>query len=177
MGYGMNILISIDQLGNTLSGGNPDSTISARVGYFSKHPEKTQLKLYWKSLEKLINFSFKPLDGPNHCHQAYDKEGGKAYVKSGQDWMRFILSFIIIASCLGIIIPLVYPITFIFQIKPKPDKINVILKSRLIASRRELISVANLIERNDIKDNHNLALTHSVLDVAIEVKNKIENLV
>lgn len=173
----MNLLISIDQLGNAFSGGNPDSTISARVGYFSAHPEETNLKLYWKSLERLIDFSFKPLDGPNHCHQAYDKEGGKVYVKTGKDWMRFVLSFIIIGSCIGVIIPLVYLITFIFQIKPNPDNIDEVLKNRLIASRRELINVSHLVDEDVEKNNHNLALIHSVLDLANEVKVKLEDLV
>ncbi|MBK7384715.1 MAG: hypothetical protein IPI81_15500 [Flavobacteriales bacterium] len=36
MGYFKNVLVSVDQLGNTLCGGNPDNTISAWTGYFSQ---------------------------------------------------------------------------------------------------------------------------------------------
>jgi len=32
MPYAFNILIAIDQLGNAIADGNPDNTISARVG-------------------------------------------------------------------------------------------------------------------------------------------------
>lgn len=36
MSYFKNILVSVDQLGNAICGGNPDNTISARVGFFSQ---------------------------------------------------------------------------------------------------------------------------------------------
>lgn len=179
MSYGMNLLISIDQLGNTVSGGNPDSTISARVGYFTQNRNKTKMYYYWKGLEKLINFSFYPLDGADHCHQAYNKEGGKAYVKTGKDWMRFVLSFIIITSCIGIIIPLVYPITFIFGIKPNPDKPNEILIQRLQSTNRELENITHLLaEKKDENENFNHTIVNSqAIEIAKEVKIKLDSLV
>ena len=63
------ILIAIDQLGNAIAGGNPDSTISARVGYFSDKTlrEKTLGRhAYWKGLERIIDFAFFPIDGEKH---------------------------------------------------------------------------------------------------------------
>jgi len=175
----MNLLISVDQLGNTISGGNPDSTISARVGYFTQNRDETNMFYYWKGLEKLINFSFYPLDGQDHCHQAYNKEGGKAYVKTGKDWMRFALSFIIITSCIGIIIPLVYPITFIFRIKPNPDKPNEILIQRLQSTNRELENITHLlVEKQDENENiRHAIITNQAIKIAEEVKTKLETLV
>lgn len=35
--YFSNFFVAIDQLGNTVAGGNPDNTISARVGYYNEH--------------------------------------------------------------------------------------------------------------------------------------------
>jgi len=35
MNWATGVLIGIDQLGNAIAGGNPDSTISARVGNFA----------------------------------------------------------------------------------------------------------------------------------------------
>lgn len=54
------ILIAIDQLGNTLLGGMADETISARC-YRNK----------WKRRERFINWLFRD---PDHCHQAYLSE-------------------------------------------------------------------------------------------------------
>jgi len=70
-----NVLVSLDQLGNTIAGGNPDSSISARVGYFAnKGASKTKTPKYWKFLENIINFTFWPVDGENHCIDAYERD-------------------------------------------------------------------------------------------------------
>ena len=63
--YILRVLISIDQLGNTIAGGHPDVTISARTGYFA-NVEKTGLRVWWRCMEKIIDFSFRPIDGPRH---------------------------------------------------------------------------------------------------------------
>ena len=89
------VLVAIDQLGNTIAGGNPDSTISARVGYFSA--KAIRGKGYWKGLEAIIDFAFRPIDGPRHCYQAWQAEDEHFW--RGNDFMRFILSIIIIVAC------------------------------------------------------------------------------
>ncbi len=101
MGWLKGVLVAIDQLGNAIAGGNPDVTISARTGYFA-NVFKTNLRFYWKSLEYIIDFTFYPIDGPNHCYQAYlaDKEEEKH--KLGSDIMRLILSLITIIACIPI---------------------------------------------------------------------------
>lgn len=54
------VLVAIDQLGNTIAGGNPDATISARTGYFS-HVEETTFRPYWLTMERVIDFTFLPI--------------------------------------------------------------------------------------------------------------------
>lgn len=174
----MNVLIAVDKLGNTLSGGNHNSTISARVGYFSENPKNSIVgRLYWKGLEKIIDFSFKPMDGDNHCHQAYVKEGGNLFIDTGNDWMRFGLSFIIVGSCLGCVIPLVYLSKYIFGLKPKPDILYVVFEERLEATNRQLINVANIFEKNNKKQKSKNILTDKAMHLAEEVKNRIDLIV
>lgn len=59
----MRVLVSIDQLGNTLTGGKPDETISSRVGRNAMAGKKWAL-----IAEKAINALFWVLVGQrNHC--------------------------------------------------------------------------------------------------------------
>lgn len=61
-----NVLVSLDQLGNTIAGGDPDETISSRAG-------KNNGKARWATwLCKLLNF----LD-PGHCDKAIEPDEGK----------------------------------------------------------------------------------------------------
>jgi hypothetical protein len=46
--YLVNVLIGVDQLGNTLLGGYPDETISARAGRLRARP-------FWKQLAWLLD--------------------------------------------------------------------------------------------------------------------------
>ena len=46
MNYLVNFFVSIDQFGNVLAGGNPDNTISSRVGYYTeKYYDRTKFLL------------------------------------------------------------------------------------------------------------------------------------
>ena len=107
MSWVSNVLVAIDQLGNAIAGGNPDSTISARVGYFAnKEPCSFKDKcilLYWKTMEWIIDLAFLPIDGPGHCLQAYQNDSEEKFMK-GSDWARVVLSLIIIPSCLLIFV-------------------------------------------------------------------------
>ena len=104
------VLVAIDQLGNAIAGGNPDSTISARVGYFSVHAKRG--RGYWKGLESIINFAFRPIDGPNHCYQAWQADIDEHF-KRGSDLARVILSVFIVIACLVIAIVLRILVLFI----------------------------------------------------------------
>lgn len=62
--YIHNLLISLDQLGNTLLLGDPDETISSRVG-----------KNYHDTIfEKFINWLFMVQE--NHCERAIEMDEG-----------------------------------------------------------------------------------------------------
>jgi hypothetical protein len=74
MPYWLNVLIAIDQLGNAIAGGNPDNTISGRVGFFASDLHTSRIKGYWKALERTIDFTFEPLQGPKHCFGAWQGE-------------------------------------------------------------------------------------------------------
>ncbi|MFV8784357.1 hypothetical protein ACNKU7_18215 [Microbulbifer sp. SA54] len=92
------VLVAIDQLGNAIAGGNPDATISARTGYFSRVID-TPFKPYWQMMEKVIDFTFFPIDGPNHCFKAYLADQFEEH-QEGSDLMRGLLGVIILACCI-----------------------------------------------------------------------------
>lgn len=96
--YILRVLVSIDQLGNTIAGGNPDVTISARTGYFA-NIKKTRLRLWWRCMETIIDFAFRPIDGPDHCLRAYRADEQEGNHREGNDIARAVLGiFIILAS-------------------------------------------------------------------------------
>ena len=97
--YMLNIGISLDKLGNSLSGGSHKITISARTG---KHANKPgPYRTYWKLQEAIVNFAFLPVDGPDHCFQAYTKEKKDSeYMREGNKIVRGVLACIILPSCI-----------------------------------------------------------------------------
>lgn len=97
----LSVLVAIDQLGNAFAGGNPDATVSARVGYFNAKPaEQTGVKYpkYWQQLERIIDATFYPLDGPRHCYFSY-KEDQYERFQRGNDGFRAMLGVIVIGFC------------------------------------------------------------------------------
>ena len=69
-----NILVSIDQLGNTICGGDPDETISSRLG---KIKVKNGGVIPWsKPLAKTIDYFLDQVD-ENHSIDSIEKDEGK----------------------------------------------------------------------------------------------------
>lgn len=69
----LNILISIDQLGNTIVGGDPDETISSRLG---KLKLRHGGKISWRRpVAKVIDWGLDKID-PNHSIDAIEKDEG-----------------------------------------------------------------------------------------------------
>jgi len=102
-GWWLAVLIALDQLGNAVGGGNPDITISARVGHFAaKTPreEKPIKYRYWKGLEKIIDFAFLPVDGKNHCYNAWQADHEHKRYERGNDFTQAVLSVITGTACL-----------------------------------------------------------------------------
>ena len=62
--YLRNVLVSVDQLANTLLAGYPDETLSARSW-------RCQYKRRWAIMVKVINFL---AHNPHHCELAFTKE-------------------------------------------------------------------------------------------------------
>lgn len=97
--YWFNILVAIDQLGNAIADGNPDNTISARVGYFASNKYKCRLKPYWKTLEWIIDATFEPVQGPGHCYNAWLAEADESD-SQGSYYARVVLGVFVGVGCL-----------------------------------------------------------------------------
>jgi hypothetical protein len=96
----ISFLINVDKVGNALTGGNYQATISGRVGWFAKQkPSK-----YWLILQYIIDQTFLPIEGPGHCARASKIEKHIKY-RRGNDVGLFLLVFIIILTCTFILIP------------------------------------------------------------------------
>lgn len=97
--YPGRILVSLDQLFNALAGGNEDITISARTGYGANKGNK-YVKWY-KILEFIIDTTFYPLDGPQHCLQSYEADKSEDYrVSQGKTIPTIICSLFILIGCI-----------------------------------------------------------------------------
>jgi len=100
----MNVLILIDRVFNWISGGNFHNTISARVGYFSANETGAQLYV-WNLFEAGINLAFYPIDGPEHCYNAFSKEYSRDNsndFRRGSKLAILVLSIILAAACVPI---------------------------------------------------------------------------
>ena len=71
--YFLNILISLDQLGNTFLGGDPDETISSRLGKL-KQTHGGQIPWH-RPISKLVDWGLDRID-PNHSIDAIEIDEG-----------------------------------------------------------------------------------------------------
>ncbi len=69
--WAMNVLIALDQLGNALLGGDPDETISSRLG---KAQERGSGYGAW--LRKILDWIDK-----DHCAEAIERDEGKRQIR------------------------------------------------------------------------------------------------
>lgn len=103
------ILLQIDRIGNALCGGDHRATVSGRVGYFAQTKNNT----YWLALEWLINKTFEPIDGPDHCAAAMRWERFNGY-RRGNDVALVLLSVVVFVAC-AIIAPILYCFGSVFK--------------------------------------------------------------
>lgn len=97
------IFIAIDQLGNALAGGNPDVTISQRLGYLFAYR-----RMKWTTfLMRVVDFTFYAVDGKRHCLTSYlnDEERSETKYKRGNDIALAILGVIVVPSCVLLVVP------------------------------------------------------------------------
>ncbi len=111
----LQLLLNIDRLGNALSGGSHLNTVSGRVGskvITSAHP-------FWQFIEKVIDKTFEPVDGEEHCYRAAlfeaDHENFKEH-RRGNDVGLAVLSVLSVVSC-----ALLFPIIRIIGLFKKPE--------------------------------------------------------
>lgn len=100
MTYAKSVLIAIDQLGNAIAGGNPDCTISGRIGYYQQIAVEPML-WYWQILAFVVDLTFFPFDGKGHCKQAYEKEVKNEFyeLKMFKGLALFVLTLLVFGSC------------------------------------------------------------------------------
>jgi hypothetical protein len=109
-----NILIAIDQLGNAIAGGNPDDTISARVGYFASDLIESVRKWFWKGLQSIIDGTFEPVQGPGHCFHAREEDEKDT---EGDVLTRVLLTLFVIVGC-AILAPILWLVALADQFIP-----------------------------------------------------------
>ena len=69
----LNVLIGIDQLGNAIAGGDPDETISSRLGKMKLRYGGT---IPWRRpLSKIVDWGLDKID-PNHSIDAIEPDEG-----------------------------------------------------------------------------------------------------
>lgn len=73
MSYIKRVLISVDQLANTIIGGQPDETISAKIYRMKIETNKT----HWKIMEKIVNVMF---FDPKHCEDSFNSESERKQI-------------------------------------------------------------------------------------------------
>lgn len=113
MTYAKSVLIAIDQLGNAIAGGNPDCTISGRIGYYNERSVEPYL-WYWQILRFIVDLTFYPFDGKEHCKQAFEKEYFNEFysLNSFKGLALFVLSLMVVGTC-AILCPLFWLIHLI----------------------------------------------------------------
>lgn len=141
MGYLANFFVSIDQLGNVLAGGNPDNTVSSRVGYYTEaYYEKGKVPFRWRFFKTIINTTFWPIDGPEHCKEAYYNDAGEDFDDRTSDIAVFILAIFIIGCCIIIAI-LLYLLYLLRLVSHRTINRTTNIKQRLRVAEAKLKGV------------------------------------
>ena len=96
------IAVGFDQWACAIADGNIDSTISATAGRYMNEDA------FWFTMSKVIDWTFEPVDGPDHCDDAYIKDRNEEF-EQGLKPLMFIFT---IAGCL-VIAPVTYTIKLI----------------------------------------------------------------
>lgn len=172
MAYFRPLFIGVDQLLNAIAGGNPDNTISSRIGYYATHGVVNQ-KRFWKVLEWMTDTTFWPLEGPGHCHIAYHADAGEDFDadKIGVGvFMTFLLSLpflILIAIVLwgGRLLGLVKQIHI--------DRADAIRK-RIVKTEKMLKSIIEELEEQCENAPNLINAINNTISKAQQTKHQIE---
>jgi len=177
MNFLTNFFIAIDQLGNVIAGGNPDNTISSRVGYYTeRYYESAKIPLRWRVFRNIINFSFYPIDGKNHCKEAYFNDAGEEFDEGTSDIAVSILAILIIVSCLFIVI-LFYGLYAIGIVSPKNIDRTENLKQRLQIAEAKLKGVYSELNEYQVEVDEELdGIIEETQTTLKEISKKIEGI-
>jgi hypothetical protein len=165
--YFGNMLVSIDQLGNTIAGGDPDNTISARVGYYTHHGE-TIIRPYWNMLEHIINITFWPVDGKGHCHMAYHNDAGEKFEVGGNYFVYLVLTPIIILTCIPLCL-FFYLLYILGLARPKSLNYQEEIIGRLGLINQKLAGVTLEIEEKEQETNGSVVALPELVNAAKEM--------
>ncbi|CAM1373621.1 hypothetical protein [Tenacibaculum xiamenense] len=156
MNFITNFLVSIDQLGNVLAGGNPDNTISSRVGYYTEkyYPEE-RIPFRWRLFRDIINFTFYPIDGKNHCKEAYFNDAGEEFDPGTSDVAVAILAVLITISCF-FIATLLYLLYLLGIVSPKKINRTNKIKQRLRMVEAKLRGIYSELNEYQIQVDNEL---------------------
>lgn len=87
---------SLSQLGNTLTHGDSDVSISGRIGFnYLKHRN-----LFWVICKSIVDFTFYPIEGWGHCERAYKADLKEIYSPKGNVWGLAFMCLLLIVFCL-----------------------------------------------------------------------------
>lgn len=167
MGYLSNFFVSIDQLGNVIAGGNPDNTISSRIGFYTEEfykDKKTPSR--WTAFKKIIDFAFYPIDGKDHCKEAYYNDVGEEFDEGTNDFAIAALTLIIFSSCILISI-LLYILYGLGVVSPRKINRSENIKERLRMAEAKLRGVYK--ELND----HRVKVDEELDEIIDDTQNRI----
>jgi len=172
MGYLGNFFVAIDQLGNVLAGGNPDNTVSSRVGFYnSSNYVKGDAPWQWKLFEQIIDTAFYPIDGANHCHEAYYNDAGEVFDPETNDFLIFLVGCFIVPSCI-IIGLLLYTLFALRLVSPKKINRNKKVRARLKAATSKMKGTIHELDehvvRTDIEMLKSAMSTKIMSDLLVE---------
>lgn len=75
--YLLNILIAFDQLLSAIAFGDPDETISSRLGKAQRGDHGPFWFAFWLPLRLITDCLFFPFDGWGHCRQSIEEDEGE----------------------------------------------------------------------------------------------------
>lgn len=103
------VINAVSQLGNALSGGSADVSISARIGSMKDK------NWFWRWCRRLVDFTFYPIDGAGHCAGAFFNDIDEDFQR-GEGWLPgiIIMTLLMIAVCTAAI-----PFTWVYYLIKK----------------------------------------------------------
>ncbi|WP_417602506.1 hypothetical protein [Owenweeksia hongkongensis] len=172
MAYFRPLFIGIDQLINTIAGGDPDNTISSRIGYYAEHGPENQKKM-WKAFAWITDKTFWPLEGDDHCHIAYHADPGENF-DADKNGVGVVVLFILTLPFLiliGVLLYLGWAVGLVKQIQLDRSEA---IRQRLFKTSKMLISIKEELVENPLADPALLKSLDSVVERAAEAREEIE---